>query len=65
MTANVMMFAGVLYKSHECCNTVLESLQIGLNDYVDWGLENNMHLNASKTKAMMIFPRPHCISTVH
>ena len=55
---NIMMFADdcVLYKSHECCNIILESLN-GLNSYVDWGETNDMHLNASKTKAMMIFPR--------
>ena len=55
---NMMMFADdcVLYKSHESCNYVLEKLQIGLNEYVEWGLANNMHLDASKTKAMLMFP---------
>ena len=52
------MFADdcVLYKSDECCNNVLEGLQYGLDSYIDWGRVNNMHLNARKTKAMLIFP---------
>ena len=54
----MMMFADdcVLYKSHENCDTVLTALQKGLNNYVDWGVNNNMHLNVSKTKAMLLFP---------
>ena len=54
----IMMFADdcVLYKSHEQCTNVLEKLQEGLNEYVEWGVVNNMHLNASKTKAMLVFP---------
>ena len=53
-----MMFADdcVLYKSHENCDMVLSALQEGLNNYVDWGVINNMHLNVSKTKAMLLFP---------
>ena len=31
-------------------------LQEGLNQYVEWGTNNNMHLNVSKTKAMLLFP---------
>ena len=55
---NIMMFADdcVLYQSDVCCNVVCERLQYGLNDYVAWGLENNMHLNAMKTKSMLITP---------
>ena len=57
----MMMFADdcVLYKSHVCANIVLEYLQIGLNEYVDWGRNNNMFLNAGKTKSMMVFPTIH------
>ena len=41
---NIMIFADecVLYKSHECCNTILKSLQEGLNDYVEWGRKNDI-----------------------
>ena len=54
----MMMFADdcVLYKSHQESDIVLNNLQTGLNDYVQWGIENNMHLNVSKTKAMLLFP---------
>ena len=54
----VMMFADdcVLYKSDQCCNTIMNKLQTGLNEYVSWGQNNNMHMNASKTKAMLISP---------
>ena len=54
----IMMFADdcVLYKSSGNCDTVIDSLQHGLNNYTDWGCANNMHLNAKKTKAMLIFP---------
>ena len=53
---NIMMFADdcVLYNSHESCDNVLDDLQIGLDNYVEWGRKNNMHLNAGKTKAMLI-----------
>ena len=52
----MMMFADfcVLYKSDVCCDRILENLQKGLDDYVTWGVENNMYLNASKTKTMLI-----------
>ena len=55
---NITMFADdcVLYKSDVCCNTVLNRLQYGLDRYVSWGHENNMHLNASKTKLMLLTP---------
>ena len=36
--------------------TLCSTLQKGLNDYVDWGINSNMHLNVSKTKAMLLFP---------
>ena len=54
----MMRFADdcVVYKSHKLCNIVLENLQVGLNEYVEWGRKNNMHLNASKTKSMLIIP---------
>ena len=47
---NIMMFADdcALYKSHNCCDTVLRKLQEGLDAYVSWGKNNNMHLNVSK-----------------
>ena len=53
---NIMMFADdcVLYKSHESCDNVLDGLQKGLDNYVEWRRKNNMHLNAGKTKAMLI-----------
>ena len=52
----MMMFADdcVLYKRDSCCDRILECLQKGLNDYVTWGVENNMYLNASKTKTMLV-----------
>ena len=52
----MMMFADdcVLYKSDICCDRILECLQKGLDDYVTWGVENNMYLNASKTKTMLV-----------
>ena len=54
----MMMFADdcVLYKSHKCTTTILNCLQKGLDEYIAWGLSNNMHLNASKTKAMIVSP---------
>ena len=54
----VMMFADdcVLYKSELCGTAIMSNLQKGLNEYVMWGLNNNMHLNISKTKAMLITP---------
>ena len=57
----VMMFADdcVLYKSEMCCNSIVTRLQNGLSEYVTWGLNNNMHLNVSKTKAMLISPTVH------
>ena len=53
---NMIMFADdcVLYKSDSCCDCILESLQNGLDSYVEWGEENNMHLNVTKTKSMLI-----------
>ena len=58
--AKVMMFADdcVIYKSAECCNSILICLQSGLDKYVAWGKDNNMHLNASKTKLMLVTPKP-------
>ena len=55
---NIMMFADdcVLYKSDIICDTILECLQKGLDNYVSWGRDNNMYLNASKTKSMLIKP---------
>ena len=52
----IMMFADdcVLYKSHNDCNVIVDCLQNELANYVEWGKRNNMHLNASKTKSMMI-----------
>ena len=52
----IMMFADdcVLYKTDSCCDRILSCLQKGLNDYVNWGVANNMYLNASKTKTMLI-----------
>ena len=35
---------------------ILRRLQCGLNKYVTWGLENNMHVYDSKTKAMVLNP---------
>ena len=57
-TINVMMFADdcLLYKSGNSSDIVLNSLQQGLDSYTEWGRLNNMHLNAKKTKAMLIFP---------
>ena len=54
------MFADdcVLYKAYVCCDCILGCLQEGLNSYVEWGKENNMYLNASITKAMLIFTTP-------
>ena len=53
---NIMMFADdcVLYKSDTCCDRILGCLQYSLDNYVHWGKENNMYLNTSKTKAMLI-----------
>ena len=53
-----MMFADdcVLYNSGQCCSTIMCKLQKGLDDYVTWGRNNNMHLNISKTKAMLVTP---------
>ena len=44
-----MMFTDdcVLYMSHTCCNNVIENLQEGLDNYVEWGRNNNMPLNAT------------------
>ena len=52
----VMMFADdcVLYKSELCGTAIMRNLQKGLNEYIMWGLNNNMHLNISKMKAMLI-----------
>ena len=49
---NIMMFADdcVLYKSDINLDHILVRLQSGLDNYIKWGKENNMHLNASKTK---------------
>ena len=57
-----MMFADdcVIYKSDKCCATVLRQLQLGLNDYVLWGNDNNMYLNASKTKMMLVTSTVNC-----
>ena len=54
----MLMFADdcVLYKSDICCDHILECLQRGLNTYVEWGEQNNMYLNASKTKTMLVCP---------
>ena len=53
---NIMMFADdcVLYKSDKCCNVVINKLQGGLDKYIEWGNINNMQLNTSKTKAMVV-----------
>ena len=50
------MFADdcVLYKSDTSTDRILECLQSNLDKYVNWGKENNMYLNASKTKTMLI-----------
>ena len=55
---NMMMFADdcVLYKSDQCCISIMNALQKGLNEYVTWGQNNNMHMNVSKTKYMLILP---------
>ena len=55
----VMMFADdcVIYNSNKCCNVMIEKLQYGLDKYIEWGRNNNMHLNTSKTKAMLIPPQ--------
>ena len=55
---HVMMFADdcVLYKSEQCCTSIMSKLQKGLNEYVTWGKNNNMHLNTNKTKTMLITP---------
>ena len=45
-----------IYKSHENCDSIITTLQEGLNTYIEWGTNNNMHLNVSKTKAMLLFP---------
>ena len=39
---NIMIFADdcFLYKSDVCCNDILRCLQNGLNNYVDWGKDN-------------------------
>ena len=52
----MMMFADdcVLYKSDICADRVLRCLQDGLDNYVDWGIENNMYLNVNKTKTMLV-----------
>ena len=52
----MIMFADdcVLYKSDVCCDRIMITLQKGLDDYVKWGGKNNMYLNASKTKMMLI-----------
>ena len=42
----------VLYKSDKCCNTLIGKLQDGLDNYVEWGRNINMH--ASKTKAVLV-----------
>ena len=57
----IMMFSDecVLYKSDKCCDTIKVKLQDGLNEYVEWGRNNNMHLKVSKTKAMFISPTIH------
>ena len=56
---NMMMLADdcVLYKNNVCCDNILECLQRGLDSYVQWGRENNMYLNTSKTKSMLICSR--------
>ena len=46
-----------LYKSGVSCDHILTDLQNGLNSYEDWGCHNNMHLNASKTKTMLVKPQ--------
>ena len=53
------MFADdcVLYKSDKCCNTIMRCLETGLYEYVNWGKTNNMYLNVSKTKTMLITPK--------
>ena len=57
----IMMFADdcVLYKSDEKCDVIIDILQESLNVYIDWGADNNMHLNVKKTKAMIISPCVH------
>ena len=57
----VMMFADdcVLYKADQCINSIMCKLQKGLDEYVAWGKNNNMHMNVSKTKFMMISPIVH------
>ena len=54
----IMMFADdcVLYKSDGNCDHILVCLQRNLDNYVKWGKENNMYLNASKSKTMLINP---------
>ena len=54
----VMMFADdcVLYKSDANCDHILSCLQHSLDNYVKWGKENNMYLNANKSKTMLINP---------
>ena len=56
MDINIMMFADdcVLYKSDESLDHIHVRLQSGLDNYMNWGKENNMYLNASKTKLMLI-----------
>ena len=52
----IMMFADdcVLYKNGKNWDDVHQSLQNSLNVYIKWGLDHNLLLNASKTKAMYI-----------
>ena len=50
----MIMYFITLTSVVQCC--ILSKLQKGLDDYVMWGRSNNMHLNVSKTKAMLIAP---------
>ena len=52
----VLMFANdcVLYKSGKDWNDVQYCLQTDLDVYIEWGREYNLHLNASKSKAMLV-----------
>ena len=56
---HMKMFADdcVLYKSGVSCDRILTDLQNGPNSYEDWGCHNDMHLNASKTKTMLVKPQ--------
>ena len=52
----IMMFADdcVLYKSNVNCDYIFACLQRSLDNYVKWGKEQNLYLNASKSKTMLI-----------